>query len=50
LNFSFSKEKLTKGCGGGGDVCRSFAAYGTATKAGQMLNTAVKKHSPKMNV
>ena len=34
LIFPFSKDKPLKGCGGGSDVCRSFAAYDTATKAG----------------
>ena len=34
LSYPFSKDKPLKGCGGGSGVCRSFAAYGTATKAG----------------
>ena len=38
---------MLKGCGGGSDVCRSFAAYGTATKAEQMLNIELKLQSPK---
>ena len=34
------KNIIPKGCGGGSDVCRSLAAYGTATKAGQKMNIA----------
>ena len=33
-------------CGGGSDVCRFLAAYGTATKAGQMLNNVTINESP----
>ena len=38
---------MPKGCGGESDVCRSFAAYGTATKAGQkptLLKTPTAPH------
>ena len=49
--FAFTtlkKDMLLKGsrnidgtrCGGGSDVCRFLAAYGTATKAEQMMNDA----------
>jgi hypothetical protein len=40
------KDKMPKGCGGGSDVCRFLAAYGTATKAGQKLHNASKDKSP----
>jgi len=40
------KDILRKGCGGRSDVCRSLAAYGTATKAGQLLHIAIKDKSP----
>ena len=41
--FAFTtlkKDIPLKGCGGGSDVCRFLAAYGTATKAEQMMNDA----------
>ena len=37
---------MTLGCGGGSDVCRSLAAYGTATKAVQLFNTALPHTAP----
>jgi len=40
------KDIPPKGCGGGSDVCRFLAAYGTATKAGQKLHNASKDKSP----
>ena len=44
--LQFNKAKKPKGCGGGSDVCRFLAAYGTATKAGQLLRKAEKDKSP----
>ena len=44
--FQFNKDKMTKGCGGGSDACRSLAAYGTATKAGQMPTIASTPKAP----
>ena len=43
---ALKKDSQHKGCGGGSDVCRSLAAYGTATKAGQMFNLFSKNESP----
>ena len=40
------KDIAPKGCGGGSDVCRFLAAYGTATKAGRKLHNTVKDKSP----
>jgi len=40
------KDIPTKGCGGGSDVCRFLAAYGTAAKAGQKLHNESKDKSP----
>ncbi len=37
INKSYIDVQMLKGCGGGSDVCRSLAAYGTATKAEQKL-------------
>ena len=47
FNKKLNKDKMLKGCGGGSDVCRSLAAYGTATKAEQLLNKVSKVQSPK---
>jgi len=46
FNKKLNKDKMAKGCGGGSDVCRSLAAYGTATKAEPMLELAIKNESP----
>ena len=42
FNKKLNKDKMLKGCSGGSDVCRSLAAYGTATKAEQLQNKALK--------
>ena len=40
--LKLKKDRKAKGCGGGNDVCRFLAAYGTVTKAEQLPQKVLK--------